>query len=117
MPDEIRNEEATAVEAVQEVGAQMPEPKTVKAKKTAAKKVPSVRTLNKKIKELEAELDAKDLEVQQSIDKALMFQEIAGNAKAEIDRQNKEIKDVLVTLRGSVVNTLNVIDMILGGMK
>lgn len=126
MPDtknENNNTPTTAANTTPEVGEQMPEPKGVKAAKAKAeagkKKTaqPSVRTLKKQIKELTEEVAAKDAEVKTAIDKALMFQEIAGNAKATIDTQNRELKNVLTTLRGSVVTTINTIDLILGGLK
>jgi len=97
----------------EEVGKQMPVPKTVKDKMAG----PSPRTLKKQIKELTEANAAMELEVQRATDKALMFQEIANGAKDVIDQQQTELRNTLVTIRGSVVNAINIIDMVVGGMK
>jgi len=75
---------------------------------------PSVRTLKKNIKDLKAELDEKDLELQAMTDKAVIFQDQANELKkiiADIKRGND---NSMATVRGALVNAVNILD-VLGG--
>jgi chromosome segregation ATPase len=96
--------------AVPEVSTELSTQSTPAPKKPE----PSVRTLKAQIKKLEAELTDKDLEIQAATDKAVIFQKQAGELRDALRSIDAERNNLLATIRGALVNTVNMLDL-LGG--
>ena len=74
----------------------------------------SARTYKARIKKLNDELAAKDLEIQAAVDKALIFQGEAHKLKETLEAVKIQHNNTLIAIRGSVVNSVNIID-VMGG--
>lgn len=109
------NETLSGLEPVKPVG--VTESKDTPTPAPAEKKnnEPSIRSLKTKIRKLEKELEEKDAAIAAANDKAVIFQEQAGRLKADIEGLKREHMVTLTTIRGVLVNDVNVIDA-LGGM-
>lgn len=103
---------AQASEPKQETKTE-PKQETKTAPKKETKEV-SARTYKARIKKLQDELAAKDLEVQEATDKALIFQGEARMLKEALEANKVDFQNTLIAIRGSVVNSVNIID-VMGG--